>query len=285
MARWSPRRRRRATEYHEERVAAPPQPRPFWPWLLLLLLLVLGALGASWYFANRDETVDAADVPNVVGAQQGEAERELEEREFVPEVKRTVSERPAGTVVAQRKKPQPVLDAMEELYETTYANVHRGVYELGAETTERYEGARAAVARFIGAGSEREIIFTKNVTEAINLVAYTWGRANLHAGDVVVLSHLEHHANIVPWLMLQHERDIEIRWIPLTPEFTLDLSHLDRTGRRRQARRCVGHVERARHAHADRRDRGGSPCGRCAVSRRRRATGAAPADERRPTRL
>jgi cysteine desulfurase/selenocysteine lyase len=126
------------------------------------------------------------------------------------------------------QKPQPVLDAMEQLYETTYANVHRGVYALGAETTERYEGARAAVARLIGAGSEREIIFTKNVTEAINLVAYTWGRANLHEGDVVVLSHLEHHANIVPWLMLQQELGIEIRWIPLADDFTLDLSGLDR---------------------------------------------------------
>jgi len=126
------------------------------------------------------------------------------------------------------QKPQPVLDAMQNLYETTYANVHRGVYELGAETTERYEGARAAVGRFIGAGSEREIVFTKNVTEALNLVAYTWGRQNLHAGDVVVLTHLEHHANIVPWLMLQQERDIEIRWIPLNSDFTLDLSNLDR---------------------------------------------------------
>jgi cysteine desulfurase/selenocysteine lyase len=126
------------------------------------------------------------------------------------------------------QKPQAVLDAMEGLYETTYANVHRGVYQLGAETTERYEGARATVARFIGAGSEREIVFTKNVTEAINLVAYTWGRQNLHDGDVVVLTHLEHHANIVPWLMLQQERDIEIRWIPLNEDFTLDLSDLDR---------------------------------------------------------
>jgi cysteine desulfurase/selenocysteine lyase len=126
------------------------------------------------------------------------------------------------------QKPQQVLDAMEELYETTYANVHRGVYELGAETTERYEGARSAVARFIGAPSEREIVFTKNVTEAINLVAYTWGRANLHEGDAVVLTHLEHHANIVPWLMLQAERGIELRWIPLTDDHTLDLSNLDR---------------------------------------------------------
>ena len=102
MARWSPWRRRRATEYREERVAAPPQPKPFWPWLLLLLLLVLGALGASWYFANRGETVDAAEVPNVVGDQRGEAERRLEEREFVPEAQRVVSERPPGTVIAQR---------------------------------------------------------------------------------------------------------------------------------------------------------------------------------------
>ncbi len=107
MARWSPRRRRRATEYREERVttAPPPKPRPFWPWLLLLLLLVLGALGASYYFANRGETVDAAEVPNVVGAQRGEAERRLEEREFVPEVDRVVSERPPGTVIAQRPEP------------------------------------------------------------------------------------------------------------------------------------------------------------------------------------
>jgi eukaryotic-like serine/threonine-protein kinase len=102
MARWSPRRRRRSTEYREEQVVATPQPRPFWPWLLLLLLLVLGALGASWYFATRDEMVDAAEVPNVVGAQQGEAERRLAEREFASEVKRLVSDQPPGTVVAQR---------------------------------------------------------------------------------------------------------------------------------------------------------------------------------------
>jgi cysteine desulfurase/selenocysteine lyase len=126
------------------------------------------------------------------------------------------------------QKPRAVLDAMDDLYETTYANVHRGVYDLGAETTERYEGARRSVARFIGAGSEQEIVFTKNVTEAFNLVAYTWGRANLHDGDVVVLTHMEHHANVVPWLMLQQERAIEIRWIPIAADFTLDLTDLDR---------------------------------------------------------
>lgn len=125
------------------------------------------------------------------------------------------------------QKPQSVLDAMDELYETTYANVHRGVYELGAQTTERYEGARRKVARFVNAPSEREIVFTKNVTEAINLVAYSWGRANLAGGDVVVLTEIEHHANIVPWLMLREERGIEVRWIPMAEDYTLDLSALE----------------------------------------------------------
>jgi cysteine desulfurase/selenocysteine lyase len=126
------------------------------------------------------------------------------------------------------QKPQPVLDAMTDLYETTYANIHRGVYRLGAETTDRYEGARAKVAQFIGAPSERGIVFTKNVTEALNLVAYTWGRANLHEGDAVLLTEIEHHANIVPWLMLKEERGIELRYIPMAEDYTLDLSELDR---------------------------------------------------------
>jgi cysteine desulfurase/selenocysteine lyase len=126
------------------------------------------------------------------------------------------------------QKPQKVLDAMTDLYETTYANIHRGVYRLGAETTERYEGARAKVARFIGAPSERGIVFTKNVTEALNLVAHTWGRKNLHEGDAVLLTEIEHHANLVPWLMLQEERGIELRFIPMADDYTLDLSELDR---------------------------------------------------------
>jgi cysteine desulfurase / selenocysteine lyase len=128
---------------------------------------------------------------------------------------------------ASSQKPRAVLDAMNGLYETTYANVHRGVYELGAEATERYEAARATVARFIGAPSPSGVVFTKNVTEAMNLVAQAWGRANLAAGDVVVLTEIEHHANIVPWLMLAEERGIELRWIRLAPDHTLDLSNLD----------------------------------------------------------
>jgi cysteine desulfurase / selenocysteine lyase len=125
------------------------------------------------------------------------------------------------------QKPNAVLDAMQTYYETTHANVHRGVYGIAAEATERYENARATVGRFIGAPS-REIIFAKNVTEAINLVAYTWGRANLHEGDAILLTELEHHANFVPWLMLKEERDIEIRVIPVAEDHTLDLTDLDR---------------------------------------------------------
>jgi cysteine desulfurase/selenocysteine lyase len=125
------------------------------------------------------------------------------------------------------QKPASVIDAMSRYYETTHANIHRGTYELAEEATALYEGARARLARFIGAPSPSEIVFTKNVTEALNLVAYAWGRANLHAGDVVVLSELEHHANIVPWLILKEERGIELRYLRLADDFTLDLGDLE----------------------------------------------------------
>ena len=122
------------------------------------------------------------------------------------------------------QKPAAVLDAMDHFYQTSYANVHRGVYTIAVESTEAYEAARAKVARFINARETEEVVFLRNATEAINLVAYTWGRANLHEGDVVVLSEMEHHANVVPWLMLAEERGIELRWIPLTSDFRLDLT-------------------------------------------------------------
>jgi len=126
------------------------------------------------------------------------------------------------------QKPRRVLDAMAVFQETSYANVHRGVYEIAAEATDRFEAARKAVARFIGAPSDRGVIFTKNVTEAMNLVAYSWGRANLRAGDAVLLTEMEHHANLVPWLMLAEERGIELRYLPVAADHTLDLSELDR---------------------------------------------------------
>jgi cysteine desulfurase / selenocysteine lyase len=129
---------------------------------------------------------------------------------------------------ASSQKPRRVLEAMQSFQETSYANVHRGVYEIAAEATEAYEGARNAVARFINAPSSRGVVFTKNVTEAINLVAYSWGRANLQAGDAVLLTEMEHHANLVPWLMLREERGIELRFLPVDDDHTLDLSELDR---------------------------------------------------------
>ncbi|MCU1374387.1 MAG: putative cysteine desulfurase [Actinomycetia bacterium] len=128
---------------------------------------------------------------------------------------------------ASSQKPRAVLDAMTNYYERSHANVHRGVYALAEEATARYEGARSRVARFINAPSEREVLFSKNVTESLNLVAHSWGRANLSAGDVVVLTEMEHHANIVPWLMLKEERGIELRYIPVTRDHVLDLSGLD----------------------------------------------------------
>ena len=126
------------------------------------------------------------------------------------------------------QKPQSVLDAMEQYYETTHANVHRGQYAIAVEATERFEGARTKLQRFIGAGSTQEIVFAKNVTEAINLVVHTWGRTNLGPGDAVLLTHMEHHANIVPWQILQQQLGFEIRWLPLTDDYQLDLTELDR---------------------------------------------------------
>jgi cysteine desulfurase/selenocysteine lyase len=124
------------------------------------------------------------------------------------------------------QKPTAVLDAMDHLYRTSYANVHRGVYTIADESTRAYEGARAKVARFINARATEEIVFVRNGTEAINLVAQTWGRKHLGEGDVVVLSEMEHHANVVPWLMLAEERGIELRWIPLTADYRLDLTSI-----------------------------------------------------------
>ena len=124
------------------------------------------------------------------------------------------------------QKPQVVIDAMSTFMEQSYAPINRSAYALAAEATDFYEGARIKVQRFINARRGHEIIFTKNATESINLVAYSWGRANLQAGDVVVLTHLEHHANIVPWHMLVAERGIVLRWVPLTADGQLDLTTL-----------------------------------------------------------
>ena len=129
---------------------------------------------------------------------------------------------------ATSQKPQVVLDSLTGYYEEINANVHRGAYHIAERATTAMEDARRAVQRFIGAPSEREVLFTKNATESINLVAHSWGRNNLVDGDVVLITELEHHANIVPWHQLAAERGIKLRWIPLTDDGRLDLTGLDR---------------------------------------------------------
>ena len=124
---------------------------------------------------------------------------------------------------ATSQKPASVIAAMDEYYRRTNANIHRGIHVLAEEATAKYEDARQKVARFINAHSEREIIFTRNTTEAINLVAYTWARANLKSGDLVILTEMEHHSNLVPWQILAAERGIRLEFIPVTDEGLLDL--------------------------------------------------------------
>ena len=124
-------------------------------------------------------------------------------------------------------KPNCVIDAMSAFMREGYAPIGRSSYTLAGEASAAYEGARTKVAKFINARSSREVIFTKNATESMNLVAQSWGRANLGKGDAILLTHMEHHANIVPWQMLAKESGFEIRWVPLTKDFQLDLSSLD----------------------------------------------------------
>ncbi|HML07700.1 MAG TPA: cysteine desulfurase [Xanthobacteraceae bacterium] len=125
---------------------------------------------------------------------------------------------------ASAQKPQAVLDRLQRVYTSQYANVHRGLHYLANEATEAYEDARAKVAAFVNAGRKEEIIFTRNATEAINLVAYTFGRERIKAGDEIVLSIMEHHSNIVPWHFLRERQGAVIKWAPVDDEghFLLD---------------------------------------------------------------
>ncbi len=126
------------------------------------------------------------------------------------------------------QKPNTVLDAMDRYYRNSHANVHRGVYTIADEATTAFEAARARVARFLGAGAPEQIVFVRNATEAINLVAYSWARANLGEGDPIVVTEMEHHANVVPWHILAAERGVELRWVRLTPDYRLDVDELER---------------------------------------------------------
>jgi cysteine desulfurase/selenocysteine lyase len=124
---------------------------------------------------------------------------------------------------ATSQKPAAVIEAMDAFYRQTNANIHRGVHTLAEEATALYETAREKVAKFINAPSAKQVIFTRNTTESINLVAYSWARANLTPGDLVILTEMEHHSNLVPWHMLKAERGVRLEFIPVTEDGLLDL--------------------------------------------------------------
>ncbi len=129
---------------------------------------------------------------------------------------------------ATTQKPNAVLQSMNEFYSLNYANIHRGVHTLAEEATARYEFARQQVADFINASTSNEIIFTRNTTESINLVAYSWARSTLKEGDVIILTEMEHHSNLVPWMQLATERGVVLEFIPVTGGGLLDLDMFEK---------------------------------------------------------
>ncbi|MGZ4171929.1 MAG: aminotransferase class V-fold PLP-dependent enzyme, partial [Solirubrobacteraceae bacterium] len=155
-----------------------------------------------------------------------EAIRDLTD-EF-PTLRREFDGRPVAYLdsAATSQTPQPVIDAMTRYYTQTRASVHRGVYPLAVEATDQFEGARHTIATWLGSTPE-ETIFTANATAALNLVAYSWGRQNVGAGDLVVLTKMEHHSNIVPWQLLCSERGAELAYVPVLADGQLDLDALD----------------------------------------------------------
>jgi len=128
---------------------------------------------------------------------------------------------------ASAQKPQLVIDAMSRAYATQYANVHRGIYQLSQLATDAFEAARETVRRFINAGDLREVIFTRNATEAVNLVAHSYGWGMMQPGDEVLISHMEHHANIVPWQLLRDRHGIVLKVAPILDDGSLDMAALD----------------------------------------------------------
>ena len=125
---------------------------------------------------------------------------------------------------ATSQKPSVVIDAMDRYYREYNANIHRGIHRLAEEATAAYESARQKITRFINARTSREIIYTRNTTEAINLVAYSWGKANLTHGDTIILTEMEHHSNLVPWYILAEDRGFKIEFIPVTQDGLLDIA-------------------------------------------------------------
>ncbi|MEO8475449.1 MAG: cysteine desulfurase [Actinomycetota bacterium] len=149
-------------------------------------------------------------------------------RDDFPILSRTIGDRPLVYLdsAATSQKPQAVIDAVSHFYANHNANAHRGIYQLGEEATERFEGARATLARFFGAPGPESIVFTRGTTESINLIAQGWGRTFLRPGDEVLITEMEHHSNIVPWQMVTAATGAALRYLPLTDDGRLDLSDL-----------------------------------------------------------
>src|SRR5205823_7424088 len=127
---------------------------------------------------------------------------------------------------ATSQKPRAVLDALRNYYEHNNANVHRGLHELSSRATEAYERSRRRVAQYLGAASPDEIVFTRGTTESINLVAQTWGEKFLREGDVILLTEMEHHSNLVPWQLLAERKGVQLRFVPVRDDGTLALDSL-----------------------------------------------------------
>jgi cysteine desulfurase / selenocysteine lyase len=160
------------------------------------------------------------------------AERKLDARKLradFPIFEQEIHRHPLAYLdsAASSQKPRRVLEAMNELYETSYANIHRGVYDLGERATEAYEGAREKARAFINAESTREVVFTRNVTAALNLVAYAWGLDNFGPGDVVLVTEMEHHSNFVPWQYIAKRTGATFAAVPVDREGELQLDALD----------------------------------------------------------
>jgi len=150
-------------------------------------------------------------------------------RSLFPILERQVHGKPLVYLdnAATTQKPLAVIESLDNYYRHYNSNIHRGVHSLSEEATAAYEGARERIARFINAASDRQTIFTRNATEAINVVAHSWGRANLGPGDEVLITEMEHHSNIVPWQILQEQLGFTLRYVPITDGGLLDLSELD----------------------------------------------------------
>jgi cysteine desulfurase / selenocysteine lyase len=162
--------------------------------------------------------MELASSQNVFDQERVRADFPILEREVRPGVRLVYLDSAATS-----QKPRQVIEAVSQFLSQKNANIHRGIHTLAEEATAAYESARSRLAEFIGAGSPNEVVFTRNATESINLVAHSWARPNLSAGDVILLSEMEHHANLVPWQMLADERRIRLEFIPVTDDGRLDL--------------------------------------------------------------